>query len=304
MFESITKASAAGARVKRATWRLLERRALPPEYVFALAAAAAAACAPAARSDRPEPPGGELARLVPPALLRSANRGREVLRADGSFVVPAGVRRVWIDVGAHHLETTRGELLRYPDLLLLAIEPLAECWDVWPPNERLIGLPAAVYLERGTMDFHVNADDATSSLAASVPGSRVAALTRTREVRRVPVVRLEDVLAAIPPELPVGYLKTDVQGVDLQVLQSAGPALARVYRVAAEVIRESIYEGVGGRPPTTEAEMVAFMASRGFRLVDEGADAGGWADKAFLNVRDWRLADRLLYELRFERSVY
>jgi FkbM family methyltransferase len=265
---------------------------------LALAALAACLQAPARR--------GELAGLVPAALMAQANRGRQVFREDGSFVVPRGVRRVWIDVGAHHIETTHGELERYPDLLLIAIEPLAECWGKWPETDRLIGLPVAIYLERGTMDFHVNAYDATSSLAESVPDSNVAELTRTVEVRKVPVVRLEDVLAAIPRQLPVGYVKTDVQGVDLQVLQSAGPELERVYRVAAEVIRDRIYKGVGGKPVTTEAEMVEFMSGRGFRLVgDEAGDYGenpGWADKSFVNVRGWRPVDRLLYQLRFDRA--
>jgi len=253
----------------------------------------------------------QLSTFVSQDLFRKANRGREVLQADGRFVVPRGVRRVWIDVGAHHLETTRAELLGYPDLLLIAIEPLAECWNEWPASERLIGLPAAIYLEPGTMDFHVNAYDETSSLAESVPGSRVAELTRTVEVRRVPVVRLLDVLAAIPPELPIAYVKTDVQGVDLQVLQSAGPELGRVYRVGAEVILEEIYRGVAGRAPTTEEQMVSFMASNGFRLGDDRDDwsegqawegGRGWTDKRFINFRNWRPIDRFLQQLRFDWS--
>lgn len=273
----------------------------PPRSLVLLLAVLLTSCAarpPDGCSAGSGPP--ELARLVPEALLRQANRGRTVLGEDGRFALPKGVRRVWVDVGAHYLETTLGELERYPDLGLIAIEPLAECWDKWPASPRLIGIPVAVYLDRGTMDFHVNADDVTSSLAESVPGSSVAGLTRTIEVRRVPVLRLEDVLRAIPANLPVTYLKTDVQGVDLQVLQSAGQLLRRAYRVRAEVISEAIYRGIGGAAATTDAQMTAFMSANGFRLSDEEDTSRGWGDRVFQNVACWRFADRLLSDLRFE----
>lgn len=247
-----------------------------------------------------EPAEPAIREAVPESLLRQANRGREILRPDGRFALPRGIRRVWIDVGAHHLETSRHELLRYDDLALVAIEPLAECWKEWPDSERLIGLPVALYLERGFMDFHVNSEDVTSSLARRDPG---AGSIRTVEVRSVPVLRLEDVLDALPTELDVVYLKTDVQGVDLQVLQSAGEKLRRVYRVRAEVINAPTYEPIGAQRPSGEAEMLAYMKRLGFRFVRDDAIQPGrsWLDKEFVNVECWSWADRLWQELRFGR---
>ena len=70
------------------------------------------------------PKGSRIQDLVPRELMAKANRGRQVVNPEGFFRFPSGVRRVWIDVGAHHLETTRAEL-RYPDVAIVAIEPLA-----------------------------------------------------------------------------------------------------------------------------------------------------------------------------------
>ena len=62
------------------------------------------------------------------------------------------------------METTRYPLERYSDLAVVAVEPLADCWPHWPASDRVIGIPAAIYLARGSMDFHANASDQTSSL--------------------------------------------------------------------------------------------------------------------------------------------
>ena len=129
-------------------------------FAISLGIAGLSGCAP-----RSGPaPAQTLAEHIPAALRASANHGREILRPDGFLALPKGVRRVWVDVGAHHLETTRGEL-RYPDVAVIAIEPLKEAWATWPDSDRVIGIPVAIYLEHGTMDFHVNALDDTSFAA-------------------------------------------------------------------------------------------------------------------------------------------
>ena len=170
---------------------------------------------------------------------------------------------------------------------MIAIEPQSQCWLAWPDRVRLLALPVAIYLERGTMDFHVNADDATSSLAPSAKGTRLDSKIKTVETRTVPVLRLEDVLAAIPPEVAIPYLKTDVQGVDLEVLQSAGEQLRRVGRVRAEIMNAPYYGKVAGRAAGTEAEMLAFMTSMGFKLLGEHDVQRDreWLDKDFVNTR-------------------
>ncbi len=244
-----------------------------------------AACATDRRpADRAElKPRFDIHQVVSPELLRQANHGRNVVGTDGRFVMPQGVRRAWIDVGAHLMEWTRAELERSDDIALVAIEPLAECWKVWPDNTRLIALPVAIATERGSLDFNVNAENATSSLLKSAAGTFVSEQTRTVEVRKVPVLRLEDVLERIPPEIDVEYLKSDVQGLDLQVLKSGGEQLRRVARVKAEVIVERLYEGSGEFRQGTAAEFVSYMQSQGFEFERDSGDYGAWLDKAFVN---------------------
>jgi FkbM family methyltransferase len=253
--------------------------------------ACAAAKAPA--------PSGALVRHLPATLLKDANRGREIIRPDGFIALPKRVRRVWVDVGAHHLETTRGEL-RYDDVAVIAIEPLKEAWSHWPDSDRVIGIPAAIFVDRGSMDFHVNAEDATSSLLESADLARTGSLTRTVEVRKVPVIRLEDVLEAVPRNIAIAYVKTDVQGVDLEVLQSAGDALKRVERVRAEVTNLGAYRKLGGQGMATETEMRTYLRKMGFDLVGEDAVQAerDWLDQIYLN-RDRRPIDRLWHDFRF-----
>lgn len=230
--------------------------------------------------------------LVSRELIQKSNYGREILRGDGFFAIPEGVTRIWVDVGAHHLETTRHALEENPDLGLVAVEPLAECWKAWPNDERIIGVPIALSLERGWQDFHVNRLDASSSLLASDPGPATIPLTdiatQTVEVRPVPVLRLEDVLERIPPELDIEFLKTDVQGLDLQVLKSAGDHLRRVGKVKAEVIvkNEGHYFATGEYVPGKEEEFTTYMKSMGFVFSHDVGTASqrAWLDKIYVNM--------------------
>ena len=84
----------------------------------------------------------ELSEVHPGELLDAANKGHRVLAPDGSFVIPRGIGRVWVDVGAHDLETTRHALMRLDDVLLIAIEPLEERWREWPEHPNLIAFPS------------------------------------------------------------------------------------------------------------------------------------------------------------------
>ncbi len=169
---------------------------------------------------------------------------------------------------------------------IIAVEPLAECWRKWPGGDWLVALPVALFLERGAMDFHVNAAEATSSLEISQKTSEdIDRLTRTVEVRSVPVLRLEDVLSAIPDRLDIEYLKVDVQGVDLQVVKSGGEQLRRVGRVRVEVERLPVYQGANGDRPGTEQETIDYMTRMGFKFDRDlnVHEKGYWLDKEFVN---------------------
>jgi FkbM family methyltransferase len=259
-----------------------------------------AACSGRSRPAEPSRPSYDVHQVASRELLRQANYGRDIEGPDGRYVLPHGVRRAWIDVGAHWLERTRAELEGNDDVAVIAIEPLEECWKTWPDNPRLIALPVAISLERGFMDFHVNSNDGTSSLLPSVEGNSVSEQTRTVRVIKVPVLRLEDVLERIRPEVEVEFVKTDVQGHDLQVLKSAADQIRRVERVRAEVINEKIYEGSGELRPGTEAEFVSYMQSKGFRFVEDSDvhPDRAWLDKFFVNPQRQSWLDRARERIR------
>lgn len=226
---------------------------------------------------RPAPEFDEsLATLVSPELWKASNRGRVPLRGDGYFHFPGHIRRVVVDVGAYRLLRTR-HFLRDDDALgIVAIEPLSEPWKKWPKAPRVIGVPAAISLERGVLEFNVNEKPVTSSLLKTTENSLLS--TDTVEVRKVPGVRLEDVLERIPPELEIVFLKTDVQGMDLAVLMSGGEHLRRVKEVHSEVVEDTSYEKKGVGSMSSEAEFTEYMRSMGFSVskrlpYPEGIDA-------------------------------
>ena len=233
-----------------------------------------------------------LVEMVSPALMRQANHSRDVLRNDGFFAIPKGVTRVWVDVGAHHLETTLAAMQKNPDLALIAVEPLSEAWETWPNSERIIGIPVALNRERGWQDFHVNRLDDASSLLPTDPKKSLLPLSDmaadTVEVRKVPVLLLEDVLERIPPEIDVEFIKTDVQGVDLQVLRSASDQLRRAWHVKAEVIvhNEGAYLAEGKDIPGSEDDFTNYMKSMGFDFVQDRniAPERMWLDKEYINA--------------------
>lgn len=237
--------------------------------------------------NQPERFDPNLDQLVTTELWKASNRGRTVFRDDGFFAIPESVRRVWIDVGAYKLTVTKKALSRSRDLAIIAIEPMSEHWNTWPKNPRVIGVPVAISLQRGMLEFNVNAADGTNSLLETRPGSLLAdSAMRTVETRRVPGVRLEDVLERIPRDLPIDFLKTDIQGMDLQALKSAGPHLRRVKRVQTEIINAALYEKADPESMSSEQEFHDYMKSMGFSLVGETPTPNrAWLDAFYVNDR-------------------
>lgn len=254
-----------------------------------LASLASLACEGSESAPR-ESFGPVLDELVSVELWKAANWGREALGEDGYFAFPEAVRRVSVDVGAYELKVTKGHLIKR-DIGVVAIEPMSERWDSWPKDPRVIGVPVAISLERGTLDFNVNVSHGTSSLLKTMPGTAFSdEVMKTVEVRRVPAVRLEDVLERIPPDLKIWFLKTDIQGLDLQALKSAGEHLRRVRRVRVEIINAELYEKSGPESMSTEQEFHDYMKSMGFSVEREmptpkleWLEERSWLDVDYMN---------------------
>ena len=229
----------------------------------------------------------ELIEMVSDEQWSQSNQGREPIRKDGFFDFPRNIRRVWVDVGAYKLRVSKGALAADPDLAVVAIEPVAEHWKTWPNDPRVIGVPVAISLERGVLELNMNESDGTNSLLKTQPGSLFEnSGQRTVEVRRVPAVLLEDVLERIPAHISVEFLKTDIQGLDLQALKSAGDQILRVKRIQTEIMNTALYEKTGSESMSSEQEFQDYLGGRGFTLVGEKVTPNReWLDAFYANDR-------------------
>lgn len=160
--------------------------------------------------------------------------------------------------------------------------------------------------------LHINNEDATSSLYPlnqdlNARFEHLCGL-RTLHHQSIETRRLDDVL----PAEPVDFLKLDVQGAELLVLQGAERALGRTAVVHCEVEFSPIYLGQPLYP-----EVQSFLGSRGFALIDllvshrysyvvpsgRGApDRLLWADAVFF--RDEADAPTLLVQAMVALLVY
>jgi FkbM family methyltransferase len=125
----------------------------------------------------------------------------------------------------------------------------------------------AVGATRGTATLHITQNRLSSSLftvdsdvIARYPATFRRALTEAASVA-VPLTTLDAEFAA--EKLPIGLLKLDVQGAELEVLRGARETLRRTYAVLTEMVSHRMY--CGG---CEYHEVDALLRSRGFRLVD------------------------------------
>ena len=135
-------------------------------------------------------------------------------------------------------------------------------------------LPFAISSEEGNATFHVQALDGCSSLLKfgerklAGYGRHVTTTCKDAvETRTVPTISLKTVLERwLPPHLRATRLKVDAQGMDMAIVNTAGPRLADFDIVKMESYPsdcEPMYEGM---PLCTE--IVRNMLSKGFVVTD------------------------------------
>ena len=185
-------------------------------------------------------------------------------------------RRVWIDVGAHEGELTFPFAAADPTLLVYAFEPnLRAAARIMGKLANYVVLPVAIAERDGAAELHLASYEQSSSLlpideagkerwVADADFSVVGSVT-------VPVMRLDTFLNAAGIGA-VDFLKVDAQGLDLEVVRSAGERLRDVAKVQLEatIAPYRQYEGAADR-----SSIVEYMTSRGFRLVDEESQSHG-----------------------------
>jgi len=200
-------------------------------------------------------------------ILRKA--GNELLRRNG-------IKGTWIDVGAHHGETTLGYANHNPGLRVFAFEPnLRAAAKMIGRASNFNVLPMAVAEKDGFAEFQINTYDQASSLLPMDEEARklwtpICALAVESTVI-VPTIRLDTFMNLFEIS-HVDFLKIDTQGMDLAVLKSAGHRLRDCAKITLEVdiSPQRLYSG-----SPTKQELVSFMRQAGFEMVSAEYQSDG-----------------------------
>lgn len=146
-------------------------------------------------------------------------------------------------------------------------------------------LPIAISERDGSAELQLNAYEQSSSLLPPDPVGVKRWITEQHfevvDSVTVPTMRLDTFINAVGLK-SIDYLKVDAQGLDLDVVKSAGDRLADIARVMLEATTASYrqYEGAPGK-----SAIVEYMESRGFRLTFEELQSHGQeANLTFVRV--------------------
>jgi FkbM family methyltransferase len=197
-----------------------------------------------------------------------ARRLGRVLQSLGDTMTRRGtLKGTWIDVGAHHGETTLAFAYANPELKIYALEPnLTAAAKLVARAPNYCVLPMAISEQDGYADFYLNSFDAASSLLPmdeTVRRSWIGGeVLKEQSVVGVPTLRLDTLMRILEISV-VDYLKIDAQGTDLSVIKSAGARLRDVLKIMLEVsvTPKPLYPGAAEKE-----EVIDFLKRAGFSL--------------------------------------
>jgi len=161
-------------------------------------------------------------------------------------------------------------------LLVYAFEPnLHAASRIMGRLRNYVVLPVAIAERDGSAELQLNAYEQSSSLLPADEGG-VKRWVTEQEFKvigsvTVPTMRLDTFMDGAGIEA-VDYLKIDAQGLDLEVVKSAGDRLRDIAKVQLEATTAPYrqYEGAPGK-----VVIVEYMESRGFRLAGEESQSHG-----------------------------
>lgn len=212
-------------------------------------------------------------RKLPPAAVVAANAMlHQRLGEPELHELRRLVRRgtVAVDVGAHFgLYSYLLARLVGKDGRVVAIEPIAEDADLIERAFRTLRLPVSVV--RCALSSHEGEATLTIPRLGGAEKTALATLEEQAqsgdvgpaETRTVPVRRLDDVLAGIG--MPVSFIKIDVEGHELDVLDGAAETIA----TQRPNILIEINHDLGGRPVESVFERILAFGYRG-EFLEEG----------------------------------
>ncbi|PZV13509.1 MAG: hypothetical protein DCF22_10615 [Leptolyngbya sp.] len=176
--------------------------------------------------------------------------------------------QIWLDVGAHHGQSTLNQAISDPAVTVYAFEPnlklAAELSGVTP---NYVVIPAAIAKQDGVSKFYLNQDAAASSLKSLNPQTVQEWIggedLQVESTTTVPTIRLDTFLNQMQIN-EVDYLKIDAQGSDFDVVLSLGDRLRDCCKVKLEVAitPSQLYSGAA-----TKAEVINYFIQHDFVLI-------------------------------------
>src|SRR6266851_1056994 len=185
-------------------------------------------------------------------FMRKLQR-RALRETFGRWARSRSYRRIWIDVGAHEGELTFPFAAVDPKLLVYAFEPnLQAASRIMGRLRNYVVLPIAVAEHDGSAELQLNAYEQSSSLlppdAAGLESWVSEQSFNVVESVTVPTMRLDTFMNRAGIE-SVDFLKIDAQGLDLEVVKSAGDRLVSPVRRRPGQGGGHRVHGVEGLPP-------------------------------------------------------
>lgn len=211
--------------------------------------------------------------------------GEDIVRDLKSILSPGSIV---LDVGANEGQTIERLLDLQNELEIHSFEPNPEACDVlaakYGDDARIRIRQSAVSSISGPTHLHVTRASVGSSLLEPEADRNEGFLDKVATIE-VDSVRIDDYLAAHVGPRPIGLLKSDSQGSDLDVLLSAGEALhpTTVRALLVEANFEGLYEG-----QASVADLISLAARCGFwpaGIYPKARSSNGairWADILFM----------------------
>jgi len=106
---------------------------------------------------------------------------------------------------------------------------------------------------------------------------------KERVATMVPTLSMKQLLEAIPDDITIDYMKTDMQGWDLVSLKSAGTVLRRVKTLMCETYQPG-YIAYDNCPDNMIESYKQYMPTVGFKLTDHRPDQWGEGDSFWERV--------------------
>ena len=212
--------------------------------------------------------------------------GRALRRAGTEILRRSGIEGTWIDVGAYHGDKTLWNARHNPGLRIYAFEPnLRAAAKLIGVASNYIVIPMAVAEKDGVSELYLNSHEPASSLLPFDDAglrSWVGEQLKIDRVISVPTVRL-DTFMSLMDIGRVDFLKIDAQGMDLNVLRSAGPRLRDIMKITLEVGVTPIPLYVGA---SSKADVLALLEGNGFALEQVETQSRGQEENlTFLRTR-------------------